>query len=73
MSYATPLAERQRISRLHRERYQRDPDYRLRTVNRARAWQGLPLYASPEQIGTRADSGRAAAAKAKRGERGRFA
>lgn len=51
--YATPLAERQRIQRYHRERYQSDPDFRLRCVNRGRAWQGLPPRQSVDEIKTR--------------------
>lgn len=50
MSYATPLNERQRLSRVHRARYWSDADYRLRSINRAREWQGLKPYASAEDI-----------------------
>lgn len=48
--YVTPLAERQRIAAYYRERYQRDPEYRLRKVNDLRARQGLPPRASVEEL-----------------------
>lgn len=48
--YKTPLKERLRIAEYHRERYKRDPEYRLRKVNMLRAWQGLPLRQSVDEI-----------------------
>lgn len=53
MSYATPLAERQRLSRRHKERYRDDPEYRLRCVNRGRVWQGLEPRQSVDEIQSR--------------------
>jgi hypothetical protein len=67
MSYATPLAERQRLSRRHKERYRDDPQFRLRTINRARVWQGLEPRASTEEIGAAFDRHN------RRGDGGRFA
>ena len=52
--YATPLAERQRIAAYYRDRYRRDPEWRLRKLNRSRAGFGLPPYDSVDQIKTRA-------------------
>ena len=51
--YATPLAERERIARIMRERYWRDPDFRLKKINRARVWQGLEPYANVNDIPVR--------------------
>lgn len=48
--YATPLAERQRIAAYYRERYKRDPEYRLRKVNCLRIRLGLPPRASIDEI-----------------------
>lgn len=70
--YATPLSERQRLSRRHRERYASDPDYRLRCINRGRVYRGLAPRSSEDEITTFTDGGRAAAAKGARDERGRF-
>jgi hypothetical protein len=53
MSYATPLSERERIARIMRERYWRDPEFRLRKINRAREWYGLAPYASADEIPVR--------------------
>lgn len=50
MKYATPLSERLRLSRLYRERYWSDPEFRLRQINRARIWQGREPYSSAEEI-----------------------
>jgi hypothetical protein len=51
--FATDLKDRQRISRRHKERYQTDPEYRLRCVNRGRIWQGLPPRSSVDEIQSR--------------------
>lgn len=48
--YATPLAERQRIAAYYRERYKRDPEYRLRKVNCLRIRLGLAPRASVDEI-----------------------
>jgi hypothetical protein len=48
--YATPLAERQRIAAYYRERYKRDPEYRLRKVNCLRIRLGLPPRKSVDEI-----------------------
>lgn len=55
--YATPLAERERIAAYYRERYQRDPDYRLRKVNCLRVRNGLPPRSSVEEIAYRRVAG----------------
>ena len=49
--YATPLKERERIARYYRERYWRDPEFRLRKLNRSRAWFGLPPHGHIDEIG----------------------
>jgi hypothetical protein len=51
--FVTDLKDRQRISRRHKERYQTDPEYRLRCVNRGRIWQGLPPRSSVDEIQSR--------------------
>jgi len=71
--YATPLEERIRLARYHRERCERDPAYRLKNVNRIRAWRGLPLLDCPSQIGSRAEAARLKAAVQQREASGRFA
>ena len=48
--YATDLKERQRIAAYYRERYKRDPEYRLRKVNCLRIRLGLPPRASVDEI-----------------------
>jgi hypothetical protein len=55
--YATPLAERLRIASYYRERYKRDPDYRLRKVNCLRARQGLAPRASIEELAPKPGAG----------------
>jgi hypothetical protein len=52
MTYVTDLKERQRLSRVHRARYWNDPAYRLRKINRAREWQGLPPRETVDEIKT---------------------
>lgn len=51
--YATPLEERQRLSRRHKERYATDPEYRLRCVNRGRIYYGLEPRRSVDEIQSR--------------------
>ena len=58
--YDLPLERRLRISRLRRERYANDPEYRLRCVNRERAKLGLPLAANANEIMTRQEVSRRA-------------
>lgn len=70
--FATPLAERQRISRWHKQRYQSDSAFRLRNVNRWRIWKGLEPYTCASQIKSLADVGRTVAARAERDDKGRF-
>lgn len=48
--YATPLAERQRIAAYYRERYKRDPEYRLKKVNCLRIRLGKKPYATVDEI-----------------------
>ena len=67
MPYAMPLADRLRISRRERERYERDPDFRLKQINRTRQRRGMqPLPDLPERCGSRLRTDQ-------RDERGRFA
>lgn len=46
MTFRLSLRDRQRFARNKRERYHRDPDYRLRRINETRARKGLPPYDS---------------------------
>jgi len=52
MTFETPLKERQRLSRVHKARYWSDSAYRLRKINRAREWQGLPPRETVDEIKT---------------------
>lgn len=73
--YATPLAERQRIAAYYRERYKRDPDYRLRKTNCLRIRQGLPPRTHLHDLMTSDDIVRAArerAARRSRAANGRY-
>ena len=51
--FATPIEERQRLSRIHRRRYWSDAEYRLRKINRVRIGQGLSPRSSVDEIRTR--------------------
>lgn len=53
MTYALPLAERQRYARNKRNQYWRDPEYRLRQINSVRAREGKPLFADIAEVPTR--------------------
>jgi hypothetical protein len=53
LTYVTPLAERERIARIMRERYWSDPEFRLRKINRARQWYGYEPYSSVDEIPVR--------------------
>lgn len=44
MTFRLSLAERRRASDWQREKYWRDPDYRLRRINKARKRLGLPPH-----------------------------
>lgn len=55
--FVTPLAARQRIATYYRERYQRDPEYRLRKINDLRVRQGLKPRASIDEIAPRSRAG----------------
>lgn len=66
--YQTSLEERLRCSRYNRDRYQRDPEYRLRRLNAGRIHQGLKPRASVDEIGTVADG----AKNRQRDARGRY-
>ena len=50
MTYRLPLRERLRFARNKRDRYHRDPDYRLDCINRARARKGLEQVASLDSV-----------------------
>jgi hypothetical protein len=70
--FATPLAERQRIAAYYRERYKRDPEYRLRSLNRSRVGQGLVPRGSVDEITSWSEGGRIVAARNRRDDGGRF-
>lgn len=69
MTPKRPLAERLKQSRYWRRRYARDPEFRLRRVNRERERAGKPPLTSVDEIGL--DMSRVARAKP-RGPDGRF-
>jgi hypothetical protein len=47
------LHDRERMARNKRERYRRDPAYRLARINEQRLRKGLPPYASLDQVPVR--------------------
>jgi hypothetical protein len=63
MIYKMPLRTRLRHARYNRERWQRDPEFRLRRINARREQRGQPPYASLAEIPERQP----------RGERGKLA
>lgn len=48
--FHAPLGERLAMSVYANDRYRRDPEFRLRRINRARLAQGLPPRASLEEV-----------------------
>lgn len=50
MTYAMPLADRKAAADYERERYHRDPAYRLKRINLTRARRGLPPRESLEGL-----------------------
>jgi hypothetical protein len=52
--FATPLEERQRLSRVKRARYWNDDEHRLRSINRCRIWHGLEPRASLDEVQAKA-------------------
>lgn len=69
MTYRLPLPLRQRLARNKRDRYARDPEYRLACINKERARRGAPLIASLAEVGNPRNGRRGAP----RDEQGRFA
>lgn len=53
MAFALPLKERQRYARNKRDRYWRDPEYRLARINGQRIRAGKPTIASLSEVETR--------------------
>lgn len=53
MTYSLSLHDRRRYANAKRERYWRDPEYRLARINGYRATAGKPLIASLDEIETR--------------------
>jgi hypothetical protein len=73
--FSTPLKERLRLARIQRERYRTDPEFRLRSLNRARASRGLKPRQSVDEILCPDDVKavlRELAKNQERDERGRF-
>ena len=70
MTYRIPLKVRLRYARNKRDRYHRDPDYRLACINKERARRGAPLIAALEEMGDPRAGNRD---NALRDEQGRFA
>jgi hypothetical protein len=56
MIYRLPLRERQRYARNKRDRYYRDPEYRLAQINASRSRKGLPPYDTLEQVPLRREA-----------------
>lgn len=50
MSYVLPLEDRLHFAAVQRERYWRDPDFRLRQINRTRARRGQPPLQSLAEV-----------------------
>lgn len=50
MTYAMPLEDRKAAADYERDRYRRDPAYRLKRINLTRARRGLPLRDSLEGL-----------------------
>lgn len=50
MTFRLSLRDRQRFARNKRERYHRDPAYRLERINASRARKGLPPYGSLAEV-----------------------
>lgn len=69
MTYALPLATRRRLAADKRRRYWANPDERLKRINEARKFRGVPPIASLDEMGD-PKAGRRGAA---RDESGRFA
>jgi hypothetical protein len=49
MTYKLPLCERRRYAADKRRRYRASPDERLKRINEARRFRGLPLVASLDE------------------------
>jgi hypothetical protein len=50
MAYVLSLEERLHFARVQRERYERDPEFRLSQINRARSRRGMPPVRSLDEI-----------------------
>lgn len=68
MPFRLSLHDRQRFARNKRDRYRRDPDFRLRCINASRAQRGAAPISSLSQMGDRF----AGRPNGKRDNRGRF-
>lgn len=53
MPFALSLHDRQRFARNKRERYWRDPEYRLLRINECRQRNGRPVVSSLAEVETR--------------------
>lgn len=53
MIYALPFRLRERLARNKRERYWRDPEFRLKCINTSRAKKGLPPVSDLADVETR--------------------
>lgn len=71
--YVSSLTDRQRRARYLRERYAKDPAFRLKVVNKGRRYRGLPPHSSIDEIKPRSEFRREIAAKQPRQPNGRFA
>ena len=70
--FKNPLRYRQREANYRRERYARDPDFRLTLLNRMRLRSGLPTLASVDEIRSHSELASRTARLRERDARGRF-
>ena len=56
MTYRLPLRDRLRLARNKRERYYRDPDYRLKRINETRIRAGREPYGSLDEVPLRREA-----------------
>lgn len=53
MRYELPLEDRLHFAKVQRERYQRDPDFRLKQINRTRQRRGMEPVRDLSEVRTR--------------------
>ena len=53
MAYTLPYEDRLHFAEVQRDRYERDPQFRLRQINRMRRRRGMPLIEDLSEINSR--------------------